>query len=303
MKTKTGLQLIAEERARSLAKWPLEHDRTEHADGSLRRLASGILGRSVPNGETMAHSYPEWGTTLGRNLATFRKEISALGEFGTNHYHIRALSVAGALIAAELDRLLWEQREMAGERMRQTWLLGVQYGDPNRIAAAMGLTEEFERKKAEAERATCAPHTEPRPPMDDGQVIPVVEGAGPVTRYVRVDARDPEQVKPTVYNDTGMQDYLAMAAQSAWESFLQADPMPASLEILAMVDWRKRAVSCLLGLPDERTADAIAQVLGKEVWDAYLAQFRENVESRAAETPAEPQNPNGPNGIETPPAA
>lgn len=78
----TGVGLIADERQRQLAHspWSIGHDASVHADGSLAKVA-GCLIQKRPDSFGLHKRY--------------KKD------------RIRQLQVAGALIAAEIDRLIY----------------------------------------------------------------------------------------------------------------------------------------------------------------------------------------------------
>lgn len=89
---KSGIELIAEERQEQLAKhnWSLEHD-TEHKDGELLKAALIVAHNSSCLNSPLSQLVgPEWAWTIRSNI---------LGD------NIHRLKVAGALIAAEIDRL------------------------------------------------------------------------------------------------------------------------------------------------------------------------------------------------------
>lgn len=86
MSNKTGIELIAEERQEQINKhgWSKEHDLT-HVDGELKYAALYALGE-----ERYLQPY-NWGD--------FEDSIERKSE-------IEKLVIAGALIAAEIDRLI-----------------------------------------------------------------------------------------------------------------------------------------------------------------------------------------------------
>jgi hypothetical protein len=94
---KTGIELIAEERARQISKegWDAGHD-DEHDEGELARAAACYA---------LPYSIREW---AGRMAGTYR---SNLWPWDSKWWkpcpddRIRELTKAGALIAAEIDRL------------------------------------------------------------------------------------------------------------------------------------------------------------------------------------------------------
>lgn len=91
---KSGVGRIAAERVRQIVEkgWTPEHDRTEHADGSLVEAAYLLLADYA---------------TLPRPFV--RHELAEeLWEHASAKYRTdrqRLLEIAGALVAAELDRL------------------------------------------------------------------------------------------------------------------------------------------------------------------------------------------------------
>lgn len=101
MKMKTGIELIADERQRQITKegWTLEHDK-EHDEGALREGALCYLARELEENAI-------WNPIPERML----RETADLfwpwrGEFEIKPTTLeRNLVKAGALIAAELDRL------------------------------------------------------------------------------------------------------------------------------------------------------------------------------------------------------
>ena len=89
---KTGIELIAEEREEQIKKhkWTLQHDRQEHYDGELIRAACAIAYVS-PNNMPAKIAAPDWAWEIRERIEGDR---------------IHCLKVAGALIAAEIDRIL-----------------------------------------------------------------------------------------------------------------------------------------------------------------------------------------------------
>jgi hypothetical protein len=96
-----GAERISAERMRQVVekRWTVEHDAAEHADGSLADAASALLleydGASEAEVESVIDRAPLWVGDLVRHAS--EKYV------GQNRY--RLLEIAGALIAAELDRL------------------------------------------------------------------------------------------------------------------------------------------------------------------------------------------------------
>lgn len=124
--TRTGSQRIADERARQIAKegWTPEHD-DEHAEGELA-LVGALYATPVK-----LYERTDWGDFSGR--VTFEdpwpgswdrewdKRLKERSGKTTNDERIRELEKAGALIAAEIDRLLrkraatWPSMTMIGQ--------------------------------------------------------------------------------------------------------------------------------------------------------------------------------------------
>jgi hypothetical protein len=84
----TGAELIAAERQRQVTEegWSAEHDVTQHADGALACAASYLASQRPP----ARTGYPMWALEIGGKLKFNR---------------VRELTIAGALIAAEIDRI------------------------------------------------------------------------------------------------------------------------------------------------------------------------------------------------------
>jgi hypothetical protein len=82
-----GAQLIAHEREKQRAKWGDAHDREEHDGGELARVAACL---ALQGSDHKIDRLPFWATTLAKKHADDR---------------VHQLTVAGALIAAEIDRL------------------------------------------------------------------------------------------------------------------------------------------------------------------------------------------------------
>jgi len=116
---KTGIELIAEERERQLRKegWSSEHD-DEHSDGSLAlaalcyarppetlRMITKLENEDISNGRG---DYPVWGEVPYQVPTDWPESWNAIwwnpGVEGEPN-RIRDLVKAGALIAAEIDRL------------------------------------------------------------------------------------------------------------------------------------------------------------------------------------------------------
>ena len=96
---KSGIELITEERQEQIEKhkWSLEHDKKQHADGSLVRAACAIAYDSEPY-KPAKISAPDWAWEI-------REYKQSLYEGHEMKEKIERLKVPGALIAAEIDRL------------------------------------------------------------------------------------------------------------------------------------------------------------------------------------------------------
>lgn len=89
----TGIELITQERKEQIEKhgWTVKHDKDEHPNGELAIVAAYLAGGDDPLiYEDIEVFVPEWGIELLKKLK---------GD------DIHRLKVAGALIAAEIDRL------------------------------------------------------------------------------------------------------------------------------------------------------------------------------------------------------
>ncbi len=86
-----GTELIAAERQRQLGKWSIEHD-ADHADGELAVRAAELAVDGI--GELFTGDYRRDGWDLVKKHRGNR---------------VRQLTIAGALIAAEIDRVLAER--------------------------------------------------------------------------------------------------------------------------------------------------------------------------------------------------
>ena len=95
---KTGIELIAEERAEQIGKhgWTPEHDDT-HTDGSLRVVAA-----------TLACDGTDAAVTDPLDRGSDCDPWGLLEKLQGDENRVHRLAVAGALIAAEIDRI---QRE------------------------------------------------------------------------------------------------------------------------------------------------------------------------------------------------
>lgn len=99
VKMKTGVDLIAEERQRQIHQegWTAEHDAKDHHKGGLVRAALCYADNALPD----HYSYLDpstwpWDPTWDKR---------------SKHGRRRSLVIAGALIAAELDRLIREEAD------------------------------------------------------------------------------------------------------------------------------------------------------------------------------------------------
>lgn len=92
---KSGVELIADERQEQITKhgWTPQHDRQTHYDGELVLAALALLHPSTNPIFLTELGAPEWAINI-----RLYKERCENGE-------IELLKVAGALIAAEIDRL------------------------------------------------------------------------------------------------------------------------------------------------------------------------------------------------------
>lgn len=90
---KTGIELIAEERQEQIDKhgWNEEHD-SNHQNGELAKVAATL---AVMHTDASVDDADNWGT--GDNAWGLESKLQ--------NDTIHALKVAGALIAAEIDRL------------------------------------------------------------------------------------------------------------------------------------------------------------------------------------------------------
>ena len=95
---KTGIELITEERQRQIEKegWTPEHD-AEHKEGELAKAAAYYAMTE----ETIDFIDNEWGNDMHLHIWPF--ELKWLKRTPENR--VRDLQKAGALIAAEIDRL------------------------------------------------------------------------------------------------------------------------------------------------------------------------------------------------------
>jgi len=86
----TGIELITQERQEQIEKhhWTLEHDRAEHEHGELKYVALHVLGAPY----TARNEDCDWAHVEDYIMSSEKSEIDRL-------------VIAGALIAAEIDRL------------------------------------------------------------------------------------------------------------------------------------------------------------------------------------------------------
>ena len=112
MSEKSGSDLIAAEckRQREVEGWTPEHD-DEHTDGSLAQAAETYVGSVINRsgnvggiaGRSWYHPPLGWPASWS---SRWWKPRPGFGEIITIDHLIRMLVIAGALIAAEIDRLL-----------------------------------------------------------------------------------------------------------------------------------------------------------------------------------------------------
>jgi len=99
---KTGVELIAEERKRQIEQegWTSEHD-SEHKDGELANAGAYY----AMTDDMISNIDSEWGNDMHLHIWPF--DLKWLKR--TPNDRIKELQKAGALIAAEIDRLQNEQ--------------------------------------------------------------------------------------------------------------------------------------------------------------------------------------------------
>lgn len=121
----TGIELIARARAKQLEKgWSLEHDQ-QHGNGELLKAAETYI---------MPEHYDNGCLTRRERLWPFNTKFTG-GES-----RIDELAKAGALIAAEIDRLLLT-KETEYERLSHTLAIGfIRILDENRPDGKMNLS-------------------------------------------------------------------------------------------------------------------------------------------------------------------
>lgn len=100
----TGIELIAAERERQVSKcgWSAEHDDTQ-ISGELLECAVKIADDVWTDQDEPAKSE----ATLGE--WPFQRANHVIKKYGADH--VKRLAIAGALIAAEIDRLQREQED------------------------------------------------------------------------------------------------------------------------------------------------------------------------------------------------
>jgi hypothetical protein len=114
MKTKTGIELIAEERNRQVEEegYTLEHD-DEHEDGEIAKAAACYAApepiyekRETAVGTLIADPFP-WGHWVSGRSVEDRDSFVPHTTYMVkqNKSRLRQLTIAGALIAAEIDRI------------------------------------------------------------------------------------------------------------------------------------------------------------------------------------------------------
>lgn len=108
---KRGIELIAEERERQVTEegWTPEHD-AEHTDGSLAMAAvcyasPELLFIQEHRANQVIFNDP-WPWDVRHDTRPYSGNMVLPNRSAGNHERIRQLVKAGALIAAELDRLL-----------------------------------------------------------------------------------------------------------------------------------------------------------------------------------------------------
>lgn len=126
-----GAGRIAEERERQKAKWSAEHDDQEHPGGDLANAAAACAL------DCALAAAPAWGRALAMK---------------TRGDRVQQLTIAGALCAAEIDRLMrYVHRAAKTEPATEVWLTSTDeerwsHGEeyPSREAAIAGVAEELE---------------------------------------------------------------------------------------------------------------------------------------------------------------
>lgn len=101
---KTGVELIAEERLRQINEegWTPEHDDT-HSNFELSRAAIAYIASALTIRvyQRIKHADFPYESITYEDLWPWSKKLDWRSQF----YSIRTLTIAGALIAAEIDRL------------------------------------------------------------------------------------------------------------------------------------------------------------------------------------------------------
>ncbi len=91
-KRKTGIQLIRKERRRQKRKgWSADHD-DQHTDGALAVVAAQLLVHATDERVSTVHHLPDG--------------FGLIAKYPYHGKHLRQLAIAGALVAAEIDRVL-----------------------------------------------------------------------------------------------------------------------------------------------------------------------------------------------------
>lgn len=136
----TGIEMIAAERTRQVEEegWSPEHDRTCHPHGEI----------AVAAAELAADGTDSW-VTDGSQVAGPVDMCGSLAKFGRDGSapdRVRALVIAGALIAAEIDRVKPEEEA----ELRPCWFCGAEpyvhepdfKGDRYQIGCRCGADED-----------------------------------------------------------------------------------------------------------------------------------------------------------------
>lgn len=97
---KTGSQLIASERKRQIKQWGNDHDDMEHPNGDLAEAAAVYALPHRVRSKTLIDRLL-WKELWPWDDSDYRPDYS-----NTNDGRIKELVKAGAMIAAEIDRLL-----------------------------------------------------------------------------------------------------------------------------------------------------------------------------------------------------
>lgn len=102
---KTGVELIGAERERQLKRFSLEHDRDRNPDGVLGRVVRGLIVSYL--GKVNYHPSGDLGEAEASASKLAARITNKYCSFGSAELldSQRILAIAGALIAAELDRI------------------------------------------------------------------------------------------------------------------------------------------------------------------------------------------------------